>query len=246
MTTPTHTATQQTKELITTRQPPAMDRTRTTFVKGLKEGNPKAWEEFYARYRKLIAYVARKLGCPEAQAEDIIQETALALFMNMKSFEYDRTRGKFRNLVWIIAMRKVFDLKRRAAHGGRLEGEHPLLAEPEAPGPTPLTQLIIDELDKLGCAIVKAALQSIRKEVKPLDYQIFDLHFLKELSVDEVLGSVTSTRDQVYVITSRVKKKCLEAVERLADPSFNLDEELAGNRLGANRIKLGRPAARGG
>lgn len=96
------------------KQPDDPLRTKETFILSLKEGGDEGWWAFYDKYASLIVGFARSRGCDPNQAEDVLQETVLALYRHMATFDYDRDRGKFRSLIFRVALSKIGDVFRKA------------------------------------------------------------------------------------------------------------------------------------
>lgn len=73
-----------------------------------------AWRLFYQQYWAVILAYARKLGLNEYQAEEVLQETMVALMRQLPGFFYDRSKGKFRNFLLTIVHRKSLASLRRS------------------------------------------------------------------------------------------------------------------------------------
>lgn len=73
-----------------------------------------AWKLFYEQYWAAIMSYARKLGLNQHQAEEVLQETMVALMRQLPDFCYDRNKGKFRNFLLTIVHRKSLAALRRA------------------------------------------------------------------------------------------------------------------------------------
>lgn len=88
-----------------------------------------AWKQFFDAYWGAILRYARKLGLAEHQAEEVLQETMVALMRILPDFVYDRNKGRFRNFLLTIVHRKSLAVMRRNARQrevawtGTLEGD---------------------------------------------------------------------------------------------------------------------------
>src|SRR5580658_2883363 len=83
--------------------PNGLLRTRTTLIKRLKNWQDQAsWQAFFDTYWKLIFGVAIKSGLSETEAQDVVQETMIAVARNIPNFEYDRALGSFKT--WLLNM----------------------------------------------------------------------------------------------------------------------------------------------
>ena len=74
-----------------------------------------AWKDFFGAYWGAILRYARKLGLNQHQAEEVLQETMVALMRILPEFVYDRNRGRFRNFLLTIVHRKSLAVLRRNA-----------------------------------------------------------------------------------------------------------------------------------
>ncbi|MDZ4754701.1 MAG: hypothetical protein SGJ11_09415 [Phycisphaerae bacterium] len=71
--------------------------THVTLLERLAEGEDRhAWREFCDRYGDLIRGFARRAGCSENDADDVLPDVLAALLSVMPSFRYDPERGRFR------------------------------------------------------------------------------------------------------------------------------------------------------
>src|SRR5512133_279373 len=67
--------------------------TRASMLERLKNPADKAtWEECHRTYRGLIQGVARRAGLNETEAEEVVQETLIAVARKMPEFSYDSAK----------------------------------------------------------------------------------------------------------------------------------------------------------
>jgi DNA-directed RNA polymerase specialized sigma24 family protein len=90
--------------------------TRATLLERLRQWDDHSgWQEFFNIYWRLIHRVALRAGLKEDEAEDVVQETVIAVARNMPQFRYDPTRCSFKT--WLLNMtrwRIVDRIRRRA------------------------------------------------------------------------------------------------------------------------------------
>ena len=68
--------------------------TRSSLIRRLHDGDDQAgWQEFFDTYWKLIFAVATKAGLSDAEARDVVQETAVSVAQSLQTGQYDRARG---------------------------------------------------------------------------------------------------------------------------------------------------------
>src|SRR5205814_8154843 len=71
-----------------------------------------AWGRFVKLYTPLLFFWARRLGLPDADARDLVQEIFLTLVRKLPEFRYDRAKG-FRNWLRTAVLNKWRDQARR-------------------------------------------------------------------------------------------------------------------------------------
>lgn len=160
-------------------------KTRETLIRALKTDDDRAWADFYELYAPVIVNFARKRGCSKELAEDVLQETTMVLMRYMKNFEYDKSRGRFKSLLFKITDSKIIDAFRRCGKISKLQkseffgkasADHePYLAEREALWDKEWKERILRE-----------SLQEVKKRVKPRTFKCFEELYLNERPVSEV------------------------------------------------------------
>ncbi|HCN28214.1 MAG TPA: hypothetical protein DIT64_05435 [Verrucomicrobiales bacterium] len=94
--------------------------THLSLVGRLKAGGSAAdWELFYQKYGGAITAFARRMGCDDHEAMDVLQETVMVVMRKLPNFDYDPERGRFRNWLLTIVSNKAREARRRA-HVDRL------------------------------------------------------------------------------------------------------------------------------
>ena len=181
-------------------------KTWPTLLERLREGGDVlAWEEFFRRYWRLIFTAARRRGCSDDTAEDIVQEVMMAVFERRQVFRYDAKRGRFRDWLGALVRNKVADRRRRPS-----ERIHRQVAEPEEDftGPAaddPLPEDIWDAAFEESLLIV--LLEEVRHGVDPRTYQAFELFALQGIPAREVARTAGLTRNAVYQARKNVVRR---------------------------------------
>src|SRR3989441_9251960 len=99
--------------------------TRRSLLNRLKNwDDQESWKDFFDTYWKLIYGVALKAGLTDAEAEEVVQETVIAVAKKMGGFEYDPEIGSFKSWLLHTARWRISDQFRKrlpgaAAGGGR-------------------------------------------------------------------------------------------------------------------------------
>ena len=104
--------------------------TRVSLLQKLKEwDDQESWRRFFETYWKLLYAVAVRSGLNEPEAQDVVQETVIAVAKKMKNFRYDPAVDSFKG--WLLYHTR----KRIAMHFRRRQRERQRRMEgPDADG----------------------------------------------------------------------------------------------------------------
>src|SRR5213593_482044 len=115
--------------------------TRASLLARLKNwDDQEGWQRFFDTYGKLIYSVGRKAGLSDAEAQDAVQETIIAVAKKMPQFRYDPSVGSFKGWLLQLTRWRIIDQLRKKHYqscGQQLRREetlHTTLAE-RAPDP---------------------------------------------------------------------------------------------------------------
>lgn len=189
--------------------------THATLLDRLRNASdPLAWEEFYERYWRLIFATARRRGCSDHTAEEIVQEAMFAVFKGRGAFRYDPARGRFRD--WLGAVVRNAVAARRRSPGDRpqpLSDDAPLASLADA-------ALSPDaEWDRaFDLATLASLLDVVRHEVAPATFQAFELAVLRELPGADVARVTGLSRNAVYLARRRILAR-LKQLGAAVDPA---------------------------
>src|SRR5262245_57647812 len=76
-------------------------RTRSSLLGRMRNVDDDAsWRAFFETYWRLIYNVARKSGLSDDAAQDVVQETVIAVARKMPDFRYDPAKGSFKQ--WLL------------------------------------------------------------------------------------------------------------------------------------------------
>ncbi|MBX3734270.1 MAG: sigma-70 family RNA polymerase sigma factor [Verrucomicrobiae bacterium] len=195
--------------------------TRSSLVRRLGDwGDDGGWQEFFDTYWKLIYSVAVRAGLSDAEARDVVQDTVVAVARRMKAGGYDRAKGSFKNWLCLIARRRIIDHFRRRTD--------PALRAPSGsdddPDRTDLLARVPDpaggDLDRVWEEewrrnLLDAALDRVRRDVSPKQFQIYDLSVLRGMPLGEVGRLLKVNAAQVYLARHRVGRLLRAEVARL-------------------------------
>jgi RNA polymerase sigma factor (sigma-70 family) len=194
--------------------------TRSSLVRRLRDWQDRgSWQEFFDTYWKLIYSVALKSGLTDQEARDVVQETVVAVAKQLREGGYDRTKSSFKNWLCLITRRRIIDHLR-----GRTD---PNLRHTPAPADTRRTDTIaripepgglkLDEVweEEWRKNLLEAALERVKQQVSPKQYQVFDLSVLRGLPSAEVTALLKVNVAQIYLARHRVGALVKKEVKRL-------------------------------
>jgi RNA polymerase sigma-70 factor (ECF subfamily) len=194
--------------------------TRRTLLERLKNADDHAgWQTFFDTYGPLIYGVARRAGLTDAEAQDVVQETVLTVSKNISEFEYDPARGRFKSWLLHTTRWRIVDQLRK-----RLPSDRPRATFTSERRRTRTTDRIADphgsELEKLWDEewvqrMRELALERVKRQVKPRQYQVFDSYVVKGWPVTKVTAALGVSTTQVYLAKHRVGMLLRREIMRL-------------------------------
>ena len=194
--------------------------TRRSLITRLKNwDDQEGWREFFQTYWKLIYSVAIKSGLTESEAEDAVQATVVTVAKTMDTYRYEPERCRFKTwLMRITRMRIVDQFRKRGpefpAQTNQSETGPGTRMIDQIPDPTaPFVEALWDEEWQKN--VVDAAMERVKKRVKPEHYQIFYLGVVKELRAAQVARTLGVSTAQVYLVKHRVAAQVKKEMQRL-------------------------------
>ena len=192
----------QTNELIPTRQ---------SLLSRLKDWNDQeSWKVFFDTYWKLIYNAAIKTGLTDSEAQDVVQETVISVLKSMETFDYQAETGSFKRWLLRVTSWRIQDhLRQRDPH------MEPLNPQSATHTRTATAERVPDlaTMDLAACwdeewekNLMEAAVERVKKQVDPTQYQIFDLYVLKEWPVKRITEALRVSAARVYLAKHRVSK----------------------------------------
>lgn len=203
--------------------------TRQSLIEKLGDWeDQKTWDEFYQTYWRLIFAVSRKSGLSEDEAFDVVQETILCVAKQWKDGQkYDPQKGSFKNWLLNLTRWRIADQFRKKqknpAAGSRSSGNG--RPQDQSGAIIPTVELLEDEkagnlLERMWdtewrANVSRIALDSVRKQVSPKQYQIFDAYVIKGWDVSAVMEKLGVSRAQVYLAKHRIGSMVRTEINRL-------------------------------
>jgi RNA polymerase sigma factor (sigma-70 family) len=203
--------------------------TRHSLLNRLKDwGDQTSWQEFFDTYWRLIYNVAAKAGLSDAEAQEVVQETVIAVARKIGEFKADPAHGSFGAWLMQLTRWRIADQwrKRQAAtppgapaaagwkavpQGDDTGSTGPLERIPDAAGGT-LDALWREEWQH---HLMNTALERVKRQVSPRQFQMFDLHVRQGLSAPETARALQASVASVYMARYRVGQLLKKEVRKL-------------------------------
>ena len=181
-----------------------------------------SWRTFFNLYWRLLYNVARKSGLDDPGAQEIVQDTVIAVARKMTDFRYDPARGTFRQWLLRITRRRIIDyLRRLYRQPPKAEVAPETLDDDEAHAAAITDQSTSaieatwnEEWEK---STFDAALARVRATINPRHFQVFDYCVFKEWPASKVAATLGLNRAQVYWAKHRVAQAMKRAVRKIND-----------------------------
>jgi RNA polymerase sigma-70 factor (ECF subfamily) len=198
--------------------------TRKSLLNRLRDvGDNESWRTFFETYWRLLYNVARKSGLPDHHAQDVVQETVIAVARKMPDFQYDAAKGSFKQWLLLICRRRIHDHFRRAysVSAGMEQGSDEDLSRisQDYPDPALTPDGVIDGIweQEWRENIYHAALARVRQRIKPKHYQVFDYCVLQNRRPSDVARLLSMNAAQFYLAKHRVSVAIKAAVKELEE-----------------------------
>lgn len=200
--------------------------TRPSRLARLKDWSQQtAWREFNHDYAPLVRNVARKAGLSGAEADEVAQETLIAVAKKIGEFKHAGRRGSFRAWLYQQARWRIADqfrkrepspaTGRRSAVNTQGNEDTGTIPAGELPATAASEFEIIWDEEWQGW-VHQLAIERVKRRVSARQFQLFDLHVLQGLSVREAAATGGSTMAAVYMAKSRVGRLLKKEAASLA------------------------------
>ena len=198
--------------------------TRRSLLTRLKNwDDQEGWQRFFDTYWRLLYGVARKAGLNDAEAQEVVQVTVIAVANKMKrgEFNYDPARGSFKAWLLTHTQWRVSDQfcnrQQSAERHPEMENKTDLMeAVPDAAAEERLTECWNAEWKD---NLMQVALERIKPRISARTFQIFQLHVRKDWPVEKVMKTLGVGKAQVHLAKHRisimVRKELIKIEKRI-------------------------------
>jgi RNA polymerase sigma factor (sigma-70 family) len=208
---------------------PSSIQTRPSLLNRLKTGDDnESWQEFYRVYGKLVRDFAIQAGLTDTEADEVVQETAIAMARNLPEFRYDPKVCRFKT--WLlnqVSWRIKDQFKKRGKvgvppSGGPARVNAELQTDDTArtatinrvPDPAAVNLDALFEVEWRK-NLLATALERLKPKFSLKQIQMFDLHALKEWPAADVGKSLGVSLANVYVTKHRIATALKKEMARL-------------------------------
>ena len=195
-------------------------KTRASLIERLRDRDDRdSWREFFDRYWKLVYGLAIKSGLTAEEAEEVVQETMVAISRNLDDYEYKPQECSFKSWIFKMTKWRIIDQIRKrppafikSARSNSEPDRTPTEERVADEATPPLDRIWEDEWQK---NLVDMALTRVKQKVSIKTFQIFDLYVLKAWPVREVKKLLHVSAPHIYVAKHRVTTLIQAEVRRL-------------------------------
>jgi RNA polymerase sigma-70 factor (ECF subfamily) len=200
--------------------PPDLIPTRKSLLGRLKnwEDND-SWRDFFETYWKLIYGFALRRGLTHDEAEEVVQETVLAVAKSIGNFQYDPKVCAFKTWLLGVTRSKIANaFARRARQPMNATSLDPATGSTSLADHLPNDQGVGWETtwdEEWHKNLMDAAIQRVKRRVSIEQFQMFDLFVLKQWPARDVARTLGVTATHVYVAKHRITRLIRKEVAAL-------------------------------
>ena len=199
-------------------KPNALLATRQSLIARLHDwDDQRRWQEFFETYWQLIYHVACRAGLKDDEAQEVVQETCIAVAKNVT--KYDPKAGPFKAWLLHMARWRITDQFRRRAKnriGRSVDDTRDTATLDRLPGDGEAAfERLWDEEWQRG--VLEMGLSRLKRKVSAKHYQIFDCAGLKGWSAGKTAKSLGVNIAQVYLVKHRLKGMLKKELEELGE-----------------------------
>lgn len=193
--------------------------TRHSLLSRLKDwDDQESWRQFFETYWRLIYSTARKAGLTEAEAQEVVQETVVAIAKNLKELQFDKTASSFKSWLLRITRWRITDQLRKRGRSWQSAMPAPTATDETA---------VIERIADPNCVheqqweadwrenMLEAAMARVREQVPAKHFQAFDLYVTRKWPVAKVARTVGMNAANIYLVKFRLLKLLKAEIKRL-------------------------------
>jgi RNA polymerase sigma factor (sigma-70 family) len=194
--------------------------TRDSLLSRLKDrDDADSWQDFFNTYWKLIYGVAIKAGLTDQEAQEVVQETVITVARRNPEIRYDPNVCAFKTWLLNLTRWRIVDQLRRRKPDAQFKrrkaetsARTPTVERIADPGGIDLETMWDEEWEHY---ILEAAIERVKKQVSPEQFQIFALRVFKEWPVTRIARELDVSIGQVYLAKHRISALIRKQVKEL-------------------------------
>jgi RNA polymerase sigma-70 factor, ECF subfamily len=166
-----------------------------------RAGNREAFRTLVERHSRAVFRVAYRITGNDADAEDVVQDTFVRAYTELKRFE---ARSGFGTWLHRIAANCAIDVVRKRPRQivSDADEAEPLLARLASPAPGP---------DRVAAGReLRARVDSVLEALTPLERAAFTLRHLEQQSIDEISAALgqhpAATRHSIFRAVAKMRR----------------------------------------
>ena len=190
--------------------------TRSSLLKAVADTeNEAAWKRLFDLYAGFVFSLARSKGLNDEDADDVVQSVFSEFARTLPTFQYDRTKGRFRSYLVGLVNWRVTDKLRAGKRDAALKSAFG--RETMAQQPTTLPDVDDDEflVSEWQNAALEEALRRMQPDVRPEHYAAFVASSVEGQDTETVCALHGLTRDNLYQIRKRLTVRLRETVAKV-------------------------------
>ncbi len=179
--------------------------TRSSLLARLRQWNDKtSWDDFFDNYNRSIFSLGLRRGLTRAEAEEVVQETMVMVARQIPEFTYDPAVGSFKGWLFTITHRAISrQIEKRLPSRQKAKSSHNK-EEPLENIPDPSFDFEQQWDEEWRRSILQIATDRVRREMKPKQFQMFDLFVTQQLPIGQVARMLNVNRAQIYMAKFRI------------------------------------------
>lgn len=166
-----------------------------------------SWNQFCEVYSPMLYDYCRRKGLQPNDCSDVVQEVLIRVAKGIRSFDYDRSKGRFRGWLSTIVHREISRFK---------------TSSPNKPSVEQQPEISSDEVswgEYFQAYVMRVALERCQQHFSPETWLAFSRVWLNSESPKSVAAKMNRNLDFVYLSKSRVLGRLRLEVEMLAEES---------------------------
>jgi RNA polymerase sigma factor (sigma-70 family) len=201
---------------------PSSIQTRPSLLHRLKTGDDaESWQAFYRIYGKLVRDFAIQAGLTNTEADEVVQETAIAMARHLPEYRYDPKVCRFKT--WLLnqtSWRIKDQFKKRKKETASMQNHSSGQGADETATINRVPDARAADLDAVFESqwrknLFDAAVERVKVKFSLKQFQIFDLVVLKEWPAATVAQSLGVSLANVYVTRHRISSAIKTEAKRL-------------------------------